>query len=68
METKMAASFSTLTGYSFASDVFLLIEAESQGIDWSSLNRTINNYSIATFFIITLINILIFLVLSIYFD
>ena len=37
-ETKQAASFIPHTAMSLATDVFLLIETEQKGIDWTLLN------------------------------
>jgi len=66
--TKTAASLSTHTGLNFAADVFLLIESEGIGINWSSLNRKVNNYTLGTNIGMTFVNIAIFLILSIYAD
>jgi len=36
---KAAASLSTHTGMTFASDVFLLVESEGVGITWGNLDK-----------------------------
>ncbi|KAL4488927.1 hypothetical protein ABPG72_005714 [Tetrahymena utriculariae] len=67
-QTKVSTSILSHTGTTFACDVYLLIEAQQKGITWSNLGQTIDNYSISINMGMNILNIFIFIILSIYFD
>ena len=51
-----------------ASDVFLLIESDSVGITWENLGERVLNYDIGTCMGMTIANIFVFIILSMYLD
>lgn len=65
---KALFSFSSQLAISFGGDLFTLVEDESMGITFSNLTMKVENYRISTAYLMTLANILIFFVLSFYFD
>jgi len=65
---KSAASICTHTGMAFASDVFLLVEAEGVGITFDNIGRQVTNYTVGTSIGFNHLNTLIFLFLGMYLD
>lgn len=65
---KAFASLSPVIALSFASDIFLEMEASEIGINFDNYNVMVNNYSILTAMMFFLISSGIFLLLFIYFE
>ncbi|EAR97153.2 ABC transporter family protein (macronuclear) [Tetrahymena thermophila SB210] len=66
--TRLSTSIFSHTGTTYSCDVFLLVEGQEKGISWDNLTLLVNNYRISTNLWMDAINILIFFVLSVYFD
>ncbi|KAL4488936.1 hypothetical protein ABPG72_005723 [Tetrahymena utriculariae] len=65
--TRLNTSIFSHTGTTYSCDVFLLVEGQEKGISWDNLTLLVNNYRISTNLWMDAINILIFLILSVYF-
>ncbi|KAL4478578.1 hypothetical protein ABPG74_006813 [Tetrahymena malaccensis] len=65
---KIGVSFLPQAGTSLGCDVFLISESSKKGIQWSTLNDEIDNYSVAINIYMNIINIFIFIILGLYFD
>ena len=63
-----AASLSSHTGYSFALNLFLLVESNSVGITNKTVDMLVEKYSISIYIGMTIVNILFFLIFGLYLD
>ena len=63
-----AASLSSHTGYSFALNLFLLVESESVGINNKNVGMIVEKYSISIYIGMAIVNILFFLIFGLYLD
>ena len=64
--TKYSASLASHCGMVLASEIFLLIENEGTGFDWSTITKEVQHYSIAGCMGMTIANIALFSVLTWY--
>ena len=65
---RTAASLSTHTGYSFALNLFVLVDSEASGISYSNISLLVQKYSVSIYIGIAFVNIIFFLVLGLYLD
>ena len=66
--TRTAASLSSHTGFSFALNLFLLVESESVGITNKTVGMIVEKYSISIYIGMAIVNILFFLIFGLYLD
>ncbi|KAL4490757.1 hypothetical protein ABPG72_021811 [Tetrahymena utriculariae] len=66
--TKVGISILPQVGTVLGCDVFLISESSKKGIQWSNLTDEIVNYSVAINMAMDVVNIVIFIILALYFD
>ena len=65
---KTAASLSSHTGFSFALNLFLIVESEAVGITNENVGLLVEKYSLSIYIGMTIVNILFFLIFGLYLD
>lgn len=66
--TKTWASLSSQTNISFSANVFLLVEGQQRGIDFSNADLKVDNFDVQTGMLMLLLNIFLFAIIGLYLD